>query len=721
MAMLAEPRFKRKISINPNGNAWSNDETKFGQKLMKKYGWSEGKGLGVKEDGNPDHVKVEFKFGNKGVGYKHNHSDNWIAHQDDFNAILANLNEGSTEEAATVSSIESTSKKSRSRVHYQKFVQGKDLSRRSASDLDSIFGVRSKKKTQEAGEEDDITTEDKPKEDHGSIVTFNSTDSLQEYFAKKMAARKGGNQQSQKVLETVTEQDFEENESTTEKRKKKKKRKADSENCEEKTCERKEDKHVRFSLGEEVNELGSKVKKAKKRKSVEAVEASVVCDDSNVEDCKELVKKSKKSKRKGRKESCENVESMEIQDDISECVKKSKKSKKKEKETKVPLEENVISGDNECAKESKREKKEKGKKKGKGKSTEESVETVEKVPVKRQLENADDEEVTRSKKKKSKQGELGKSGTTDGRAKRVVFDSEGNFEGVHEVEESSVQILKESYMKTFMPNYTEKLKAGSKVKRTSEKKLKKKTVKSSAKKTTSKPTVEKPQEHKSLTKNPKQNRVPARNARKNLPGRQLGLRKTVGGNKRIVNNSSRKQVPLDKKASQSTWTLKRSNEKRTVQDTWKKGKPLLTPQEKRKMLEQAIKTKLPSIVDVFKSKGASVHTVGGLYEKPVESEKQAKTVKSDKVENCGKKGGKSVTKRNFAKKGKQTVPKGNSEKLLTKKKGQTKTVKKTSNKPKAFSDVEKEKIEQIHKRTGKTLTRHQLKKSLWYAKQKLKT
>lgn len=33
---------------------------------MKKFGWSEGKGLGVKEDGISDHIKVDYKFGNKG-------------------------------------------------------------------------------------------------------------------------------------------------------------------------------------------------------------------------------------------------------------------------------------------------------------------------------------------------------------------------------------------------------------------------------------------------------------------------------------------------------------------------------------------------------------------------------------------------------------------------------------------------------------------------------
>lgn len=51
-----------------------------------------------------------------GVGYKKDQGDNWIAHQDDFNAILANLNEGNSEQQASVSSIESASKKSHSRV-----------------------------------------------------------------------------------------------------------------------------------------------------------------------------------------------------------------------------------------------------------------------------------------------------------------------------------------------------------------------------------------------------------------------------------------------------------------------------------------------------------------------------------------------------------------------------------------------------------------------------
>lgn len=44
------------------------DENKFGQKLLEKFGWSKGKGLGANEDGKVDHVKVALKTDTRG-GY----------------------------------------------------------------------------------------------------------------------------------------------------------------------------------------------------------------------------------------------------------------------------------------------------------------------------------------------------------------------------------------------------------------------------------------------------------------------------------------------------------------------------------------------------------------------------------------------------------------------------------------------------------------------------
>ncbi|CBJ48456.1 conserved unknown protein [Ectocarpus siliculosus] len=54
--------------------AWKNDKSKFGLKMMQKMGWTEGKGLGKNEDGVSEHVKVSKKSNNLGLGATHDSS-----------------------------------------------------------------------------------------------------------------------------------------------------------------------------------------------------------------------------------------------------------------------------------------------------------------------------------------------------------------------------------------------------------------------------------------------------------------------------------------------------------------------------------------------------------------------------------------------------------------------------------------------------------------------
>jgi len=236
---LAAPRRKKKYEIDPRNNAWANDDNKFGQKLMEKFGWEKGKGLGAQEDGETQNIKVKVKNDKHGIGANNDYSDTWLDHQDDFNSILAALNtchsapgsgsatptnEGSTE--AVVVSMEERSKKSKSRVHYKKFAQSKDLTRADASDLDALFGRRKKfekrsKKLKKivpsgptspfaemtplgttpnggnspsAGEEapssDELKSsgsQDKEYDVDGNLRTVTSSLSVSDYFAKKMA------------------------------------------------------------------------------------------------------------------------------------------------------------------------------------------------------------------------------------------------------------------------------------------------------------------------------------------------------------------------------------------------------------------------------------------------------------------------------------------------------------------------------------------------------
>ncbi|OCT81421.1 hypothetical protein XELAEV_18028241mg [Xenopus laevis] len=206
MAMLAEPRRKQKWSVDPRNSTWSKDESKFGQKLMEKMGWSKGKGLGAKEQGSTEHIKVQVKNNNLGLGASRNHQDNWLAHQDDFNELLAELNnchgtaeseESPADEEKKSFSLEEKSKSSKKRVHYMKFAKGKDLSSRSDTDLACIFGKR--EKTKKGGPQEEASAESEENEDQGKQSpsgecdpgnTVTSSLSVNEYFAKRMAELK---------------------------------------------------------------------------------------------------------------------------------------------------------------------------------------------------------------------------------------------------------------------------------------------------------------------------------------------------------------------------------------------------------------------------------------------------------------------------------------------------------------------------------------------------
>lgn len=175
MSMLSENRRKAKWTLNPRGNLWSQDESKFGQKMLEKMGWEKGKGLGANQQGRVDIISVKTKDEKQGVGFDHKHEEKWIAHQDDFAAVLAGLNqthgaetsqnkneEVSNDANETVStdvnveSLENKSKKTRKRVHYHKFTRGKDLTNYSTTDLSCILGSEAVVKKRKMDKEDSI-------------------------------------------------------------------------------------------------------------------------------------------------------------------------------------------------------------------------------------------------------------------------------------------------------------------------------------------------------------------------------------------------------------------------------------------------------------------------------------------------------------------------------------------------------------------------------------
>lgn len=184
--MLAERKRKQKWSLNPRGKQWAEDTNKFGQKMLEKMGWTHGKGLGAKENGVTEHIKVSYKNDSKGMGYKDS-DDQWTEHQSNFSALLEALGGKKTKSNdLKLSSLEEKSQNSKARVHYKKFTRGKDLSKYSEKDLANIFG----KKTLNQDLENNVQEKDNSKienvQEAAESSFFSNSGSMSDYFKKKL-------------------------------------------------------------------------------------------------------------------------------------------------------------------------------------------------------------------------------------------------------------------------------------------------------------------------------------------------------------------------------------------------------------------------------------------------------------------------------------------------------------------------------------------------------
>ncbi|XP_043076433.1 PIN2/TERF1-interacting telomerase inhibitor 1 [Puntigrus tetrazona] len=362
MSMLAEPRRKQKWSVDPRNSAWSNDESKFGQKMLERMGWSKGKGLGRSEQGATEHVKVKVKNNNLGLGTAVNNEDNWIAHQDDFNQLLAELNschgQNTTDHLTQEQgfSLEEKSKTSKKRVHYMKFTKGKDLSSRSETDLACIFGKRSKRQTRDQDEgssgtdsqEDGEDTVTEPSPEPQSI-TVNSTLTMQEYFSQRMAqikktqAARNLTVSSSEVSSNTppplpTSASMEESPNTSDmeqskkKKKKKKNRETDRDEVEEDPLIT-----VRGEIGEEPNHSQKKKKKNKSKREERAEDGTEVCSTPTVtegatEEDAPTTGKRKKDNKKALDIHSDEPETIENENMGSTVSDKKKKKKRREEE-----------------------------------------------------------------------------------------------------------------------------------------------------------------------------------------------------------------------------------------------------------------------------------------------------------------------------------------------------------------------------------------------------
>jgi len=417
--MLNEPRRRQKWTLNPRGNLWSKDETKLGNKMMEKMGWESGKGLGAKQDGMLEPIQVKKKEDKKGIGHE-GHDDTWLAHQDDFQAVLAALNEAhngggenvkpkeEAEEETDKRSLEEASKKSKKRVHYHKFTRGKDLANYSKDDLGSILGFNSAKRnpkpeSEPSTPEVEDSGEETPKDEKFTV----QKGSYQEYFAKKMAEMKAKGkaillpEEYHPIVKVSNAKKLDDNGDIL-------------------------DKKVDENASEEV--VPKKMKKSKVKKEVSDN------SDTDIKDCEEaLVDVVHKKKKKSKKVKEVNDDS-DIQDDkvdtedaVEAMPKKKKKSKKNKDVSENPIEEMDSAGELEkdasdiTAEEVDHndESVSKSKKKKKKKEREQELEEKE------ESSSTDQEDATQKKKRKKKTKKSKKEKTEEETAPEDILNDSG--------------------------------------------------------------------------------------------------------------------------------------------------------------------------------------------------------------------------------------------------------------------------------------------------------
>ncbi|XP_039484545.1 G patch domain-containing protein 4 isoform X1 [Drosophila santomea] len=447
MAMLAEPRRRKRYNLCPRGKALYEDENRFGTKMLEKMGWTKGSGLGANLSGEKDFVRIRFKNDAEGLGFEQR-DDQWTVHEDGFNGLLKSLNgddsgakdkEPESEEEArpmgfgfkavepeepskkklkentSGMSLEERSKQSRARVHYKKFTRGKDLAQYSEKDLANIFGKKATEDVEKYPEPVLAVQPKEPKEENpnfAGVQTIITGLSTTDYFKQKMEAmknklKKGSGFQVEDNNEAQTnghdeklQQTLAENGEVPTKKKKKKKDK-----------ERTEESPI---AEEELVEVAPKPKKKKKskRSSLDETEQSEEKLVENGEQTNESptvveeieqdaskLKKKKKSKRSSQDET-QQAENSFVEEKLVDTEEKIDESmlKKKKKSKKVTLDESEKSEN--IGVESEEITEQSDSTSSKKKKSKKKEEATEEVQINEQTEGSDQKRKRKSEKNK---------------------------------------------------------------------------------------------------------------------------------------------------------------------------------------------------------------------------------------------------------------------------------------------------------------------------------
>ncbi|KAF9914127.1 PIN2/TERF1-interacting telomerase inhibitor 1 [Lobosporangium transversale] len=187
MSLKAVRHAKQRLAPDPRNLHWANDTNKFGYKMMEKMGWSQGKGLGAKEDGVQEHVKVRLKENNLGVGATKKTSDNWLGNTDAFSRLLADLNERVEKETQENESKNNSYNSSDSETESEKSDSEKEKKSKKKSRKESKEKKKNKKEKKDKKERKSSQEESVDKNSAMAAITGRKA-SRHKYLKNKLAA-----------------------------------------------------------------------------------------------------------------------------------------------------------------------------------------------------------------------------------------------------------------------------------------------------------------------------------------------------------------------------------------------------------------------------------------------------------------------------------------------------------------------------------------------------
>ncbi|KAI0561937.1 Protein PXR1 [Gracilaria domingensis] len=129
-------------SIDARNQAWANDKSRFGLKMLQKMGWSEGKGLGRDENGRTNALRAKKNFGKEGLGVAVVKNSVWDAPAQvaqGLNSVLAKLSSSSSV-FTNREGAEQENAANRAVGFYARRAAQKDVKAYSSDALREIFG-----------------------------------------------------------------------------------------------------------------------------------------------------------------------------------------------------------------------------------------------------------------------------------------------------------------------------------------------------------------------------------------------------------------------------------------------------------------------------------------------------------------------------------------------------------------------------------------------------